>query len=770
MAIPQISNPALPRDYSAPRGDQGSGKNNTGVPFGVGQAEQIKNITTATDRDSGGAQFNMERRDLLPLAVRVTKDPTLAVDTLKQLINSDLLATAKTNGYTELYGELETLSKSIYIDPQGLLAEITQQESQTTMFGGDRLFDILRQIYQKSGGNDEVLERIGNFLKAVNFAQNREEILSAVTSNTNFLAGYFSPQKEISAQLTELSKGWESLLFMQKDPDAAQSAQFRDGFETLRDRTLDFMQELSYSFLNNERTQVIIPLIAHNLSRFNNNHYMLRDAFSAMLSHVPTPEVRKELVTAFENFMSKMAGQGDLTHAPIMTADTNVMNASAPKISVLEFLQMKYAAFTNADSAEGSDIADNSAYADSNANANANNANANPANPANPANAANANANPANPANLAQSGATPQGNAAQSAQSGTTPPQSGVTPQANAPQSAQDRVDNGYFAGTGVDGASVDKIYRQYIMGDRTGLDAISEIIERLTRTPVGNAYASLAQYSMAPAAAQELQQVDDIGKLVDYLNEVLKLIPESHERQVVYENLTGIVGEMVQRMQTPGSPIDEFVHKAGRLPPDERDNRDPGDDGTYSQGRSPSDDPRESGHRPSSSLEELTDFIQKNINHAALKSINSFNASNLLQSLINAPGVFTPLAHFVIPLHIDDTRAFGELWVDNDSEPAPNRADGTRKYHLFLTFDVETVGRFEVDMYAIGDKVHMAFLHPEGYAHRAAALKTKIAGIIASSGYNGDDIQTGTLAEPHRLTQVFPKSAKGRKGLNISV
>jgi hypothetical protein len=172
-----------------------------------------------------------------------------------------------------------------------------------------------------------------------------------------------------------------------------------------------------------------------------------------------------------------------------------------------------------------------------------------------------------------------------------------------------------------------------------------------------------------------------------------------------------------------------------------------------------------------SDTMEKLTDFIQKNINHAALKSINSFNASNLLQSLINAPGVFTPLAHYVIPLQIFDTRAFGELWIDNDSEPTPEKArGGGRKYHLFLTFDIETVGRFEVDMYAIGENVHIAMLYPEGYGHRADDLKTKIAKIVTQSGYNSAEIQSGVLKEPHKLTQVFPKITKSRKGLNVVV
>ena len=79
------------------------------------------------------------------------------------------------------------------------------------------------------------------------------------------------------------------------------------------------------------------------------------------------------------------------------------------------------------------------------------------------------------------------------------------------------------------------------------------------------------------------------------------------------------------------------------------------------------------------STLDSLTDFIQENINHPALKSLDSFNAANLLQSLLNAPGVFTPLAHYILPLAVDGTKAFGELRADIDDN-IPNNTPGTQR------------------------------------------------------------------------------------------
>ena len=170
------------------------------------------------------------------------------------------------------------------------------------------------------------------------------------------------------------------------------------------------------------------------------------------------------------------------------------------------------------------------------------------------------------------------------------------------------------------------------------------------------------------------------------------------------------------------------------------------------------------------STLDSLTDFIQENINHPALKSLDSFNAANLLQSLLNAPGVFTPLAHYILPLDVDGTKAFGELWVDND-ENNPNNTPGTqRNYHLFLTFDVESIGRFEVDLYALGDEVKQTLLYPPRFEKQIDPMKDRINKVVRNVGYNTRAFETAPLKAPHNLTEIFPKIVDKRTTLNTRV
>ena len=136
----------------------------------------------------------------------------------------------------------------------------------------------------------------------------------------------------------------------------------------------------------------------------------------------------------------------------------------------------------------------------------------------------------------------------------------------------------------------------------------------------------------------------------------------------------------------------------------------------------------------------------------------------------MNAPGVFTPLAHYILPLDVEGTKAFGELWVDND-ENNPNNTPGTqRNYHLFLTFDVESIGRFEVDLYALGDEVNLTLLYPQRFEKQIEPMKDRINKVVRNVGYNTRTFETAPLKTPHNLTEIFPKIVDKRTTLNTRV
>ena len=627
--VPQISNPISNKSYS-PNTLIGKQASDGGEQFDIIKLIRSPESDSVGDQDGGKQGTFFEQKDFLPMSVKLTKDPTMAVESLKQILNNDLLAVAKSNGYTELYGELDNLMKSIFLKPDDIVSEIMSQEKSTTLFGDDKFYDILRQLAGSNKGNSEDLKSaIGNMLKAVNFARNQQEILSALSSNMKFLSHYFSPNKALSTNLANLAEQWAS-------PEAPAN------FEQIKNETLVLMQNVSDSLLNNDRVQMLIPLIVHNLSRYNTNKAVLNEYFSQLLTQVSGFRTREELTDAFERLARKILGGEGMKEAE-------------------------------------------EAYR-----------------------------------TLKETGLPPAPR--ESAPYVKTPP--GVV----ARYIADNLSEEEYINSLKLDAEAFDAPARSYLLGKENGLETIRNMLGALLTNP-----------ELKLALSAEMSGINDIGKLVDYLNDILRNMPDIPERQAVYERLSEIINGMVEKNELPLSR-EEHYRQEEAAP--------------------------KSGE---STLKNLISFVEKNIDHAAIKTLNNYNASNLLQSLINAPGVFTPLAHYILPLDADGLKSFGELWVDSDEgNAAAKAAGGKAKYHLFLTFEVEATGRFEVDLFADGSDVNLSFFYPESFSEKADPLLKKVGRIITQSGYNAKEVRTGTLKKPRDLTQVFPDILERRTGFNV--
>lgn len=220
-------------------------------------------------------------------------------------------------------------------------------------------------------------------------------------------------------------------------------------------------------------------------------------------------------------------------------------------------------------------------------------------------------------------------------------------------------------------------------------------------------------------------ESVHSLDALVDKLNQILENIPDDGLRQDLYDNLVKIIDLMgennepiITRMQ---------AHHLG-------------------------------------SLGNLAEFLGANINDASVHSLTSFEPAALLQGLIASPSFFTPLLHFLLPLIHDDTKAFGELWVDNDCDGN----DGAKGSHMLLAFEVERIGNFELELYQMDSELSISLYCPPEYADSFSALKQSISNIAKQAGYNARGLHIAPLERSRTLTDVFPKIASRRAGLDV--
>lgn len=662
--IPQINNPITSKNYNYSSRQMDP---NT-EPFDI---VKLTGVQGSGNSSASGARSRLEmgNRELIPLQVQVAKDPTLAVETLKDLLNIEVLNQALINGHTELYGKLEDLAAALYVKPEELVQEIQNQEQQNTMFSGHEFYDVLREV-AKTTTDPSTKELIGNLLKSLNFAQNKNEILGALRANMKFLSEYFSPNEKLSAKLLNLSQEWGA-------PDAEKY------FDYLKGETLTVLKDVSGSLLNDERTQMLIPLITHNLSRYNNSPYMCKEYFNLLLSQISSGTLRESLKNSFNRLYSAIFNKQKMTDPQDTQPQTPAQEAPAQGQTVP--LDNYTTNPTQNQPLSGNSADKNSDFAATNNDIQRN--------------------DEIDPEKIGEN-------------ADEEPELTGYERFLNESMSQKS-----YMTLLKQSGYNIEQQLAAYGRGRQTGFQTLHNLVKGLFAEDETGEYS--AQFT------QDFSKLHTIQEVIDKLNEMLRAMPDMPIRERLYGAFVDIIDKMALKNELP---------QHGVRPP------------------------------VSSTLDSLTDFIEENINHPALKSLDSFNAANLLQSLLNAPGVFTPLAHYILPLDVDGTKAFGELWVDNDENNPNNTPSTQRNYHLFLTFDVESIGRFEVDLYALGDEVNLTLLYPPRFEKQIDPMKDRINKVVRNVGYNTRTFETAPLKAPHNLTEIFPKIMDKRTTLNTRV
>lgn len=172
--------------------------------------------------------------------------------------------------------------------------------------------------------------------------------------------------------------------------------------------------------------------------------------------------------------------------------------------------------------------------------------------------------------------------------------------------------------------------------------------------------------------------------------------------------------------------------------------------------------------YRPPTTMENMLDFLIKNINDPSLKSLSDMTRPDMIQGLLSAPGVFTPLLHFLVPMNMEGMKAFGELWADPDASRDPETGESDN--HLFLCFEIENAGYFELELYAHGKSVNASLMCPAGTERSYLPLKEMLPELASACGYSADKIMIGPLKRKRDLTNIFPKLNERRTGLNVRI
>lgn len=170
--------------------------------------------------------------------------------------------------------------------------------------------------------------------------------------------------------------------------------------------------------------------------------------------------------------------------------------------------------------------------------------------------------------------------------------------------------------------------------------------------------------------------------------------------------------------------------------------------------------------------MNSLTQILEKQAEGTDAKLLKQESVEGIVHSILSSPSNFTPLLHYILPVMDESTNSIAEMWINPDEEQPPSAKGGEqeRTIHMLLVFDIESMGRFETDLYVQGRQMSVSLLCPPEHTERISAMASTFRKCVTASDFQVRDLNIGKLERPRSLVEVFPTLPEKRTGINVRI
>lgn len=141
----------------------------------------------------------------------------------------------------------------------------------------------------------------------------------------------------------------------------------------------------------------------------------------------------------------------------------------------------------------------------------------------------------------------------------------------------------------------------------------------------------------------------------------------------------------------------------------------------------------------------------------------------SLLRSMLIQQSVYMPLTYLCIPVTVNGKCMTSELWIDPEDETY-GYEEGQRHPKLFVKFEIEGLGQFELTLHERAGKADMELSYPEKLENFEEKIKEDMKKIGESNGLPFQTILLERLQKEKELTEVFPQLMERRNILNVKI
>ncbi len=169
--------------------------------------------------------------------------------------------------------------------------------------------------------------------------------------------------------------------------------------------------------------------------------------------------------------------------------------------------------------------------------------------------------------------------------------------------------------------------------------------------------------------------------------------------------------------------------------------------------------------------MAEFADNLAKLLLHGAngqagLENVQQFYT--IMNGMLMNESVYMPLLHFMIPFQYEDNNVVSEMWVDPDARRGSE--DEGRKIKLFLKFDIQSLGKFELVMTLQDRESKMQLFVPPHLAKQDKKIQTGVANILKDNKIRFSQLMVRQRYRDRRVDEIFPEIREKERTINVRI
>lgn len=151
---------------------------------------------------------------------------------------------------------------------------------------------------------------------------------------------------------------------------------------------------------------------------------------------------------------------------------------------------------------------------------------------------------------------------------------------------------------------------------------------------------------------------------------------------------------------------------------------------------------------------------------HAGLENVQQYY--NIMDGMLLNESVYMPLLHFVLPFQYEDNNVMSEMWVDPDARRGSDEEG--RNIRVFLKFDIQSLGKFEMVMTLHDHESRLQLFVPPGLVSQEKKIQTEVADILKNNGIRFSRLLVRERTRDRRVDQVFPEIREKERTINVRI